>query len=151
MRYDLQVSVEKGDVFDVRLPSQLLDLALNPDLILEVQDVIGVGVNGDDPRKAARAHGHAEGASFPKLCFFQLWRGLRWNFFPLFRQRPPSPPHEGHHPLSLAANLLGQLSPCLPHHLSHPFLYRGFVKFPRAPIPIKKLDLLEPVQGGQLA
>src|SRR3989304_2902536 len=57
-----QLPVQEGDRHDPRLAAQLLDLALDPDLLPEVQDVVGVGVDGGDPRKAPRPHGHAGAA-----------------------------------------------------------------------------------------
>jgi hypothetical protein len=59
-------SDEEGDPLDACPAAQFLDLTLDTDLLAEIQHVIGVRVNGDDPWKASSGDRHAEHAALPE-------------------------------------------------------------------------------------
>src|SRR5688572_24175328 len=95
---DVQVAIEKSDELSLRLTAQLLDLTLNSDLFLEVQNVVGVGVDCDNPRKTTSADGNANSAAFPEFTSRDSW----WQFggpVPSFipRQPPTLSPHITYH------------------------------------------------------
>ena len=51
MGNNIQIAIEKRDKLTVRLAAEILDLTLHSDLFLEVENIVGVGVDRDDPGK----------------------------------------------------------------------------------------------------
>src|SRR5258708_39504658 len=90
MRYNVQVALEKSDQLTVRLAAEILDLALHSDRLLEVENIVGVGVDRDDARKTARAHGDTEGTAFPELLIFDGCRRFARLCLGFFRGQPPA-------------------------------------------------------------
>ncbi len=69
MGYESEVVIEKGYMVNVWLAPQFFDLALHSDFLLEVQDIIGIGMDDYDPRDAAGPNGHPKYTPFPKSIF----------------------------------------------------------------------------------
>ena len=76
MGYEGEVVIEKGDMVDVWLAPQFFDLALHSDFLLEVQDIIGIGMDDYDPRDASGPDSHTKYTPFLNSLFCDLRRRL---------------------------------------------------------------------------
>ena len=115
MGQDFEVVVDQRDMLDIRLPAQFFDVFLHSDLFAKIDDVIGIGVDGDNAGKAPGADGDTEYAALPKFlcCDFRRRRGC------ILRQTPAPAPHEGHHGPALLIGLRRRQFPHASHHLLH--------------------------------
>ncbi len=76
MGYESEVMIEKGYMVDVWLTPQLFDLALHSDFLLEVQDIIGIGMDDYDPRDASGPDSYTKNTPFLNSFFCDLRRRL---------------------------------------------------------------------------
>ena len=140
---NIQIAIEKRDKLTVRLAAEVLDLALHADLFLEVKNIVGVGVNRDDPGKTARAHGDTERTAFPEFFILDTQRRLAGPFLGFFRGQAPalSPRVAYRRPVRLK----GSVWRFFPGYNRR---QRG--KFPGPALLIEEIDLLQAVHRTDL-
>ncbi len=96
-RQNGEVPVQERDFHNSRLPAQVLDEGLEADLFAEIEQVLGVGMDDDDPGEALGRNGDAEGAAFPEPANLGILGKRREELRGVTAQASPAlPPHERH-------------------------------------------------------
>lgn len=145
LREHVQIFVDQGNVVDVCLTAQLFDLPLNIDLLAKIEDVIGVGMDGDNAGKTARGDRNAKCAAFPKFFFGDFGRWIR-----LVQGQAPAPaPHEHHGAAVLDGFIRWSVSHAAHHFLHTPGARRG-ESVEGAPVGIEQFDFAEAIGRGDL-
>ena len=137
MREHGEVVVQQRELVDIILPPQVLDLALDADLPLELEHVGRVRVHGDVSGEAPGLQGDAEDAVLPELVLGK--RGC------LARKLGPEPPPDMDRRI-----VTGPAAPKRGQEIVEVGRFGSGVRNPRAPLTVQELHLVEVVDGADV-